>query len=67
MEPPGLQGRCEFMCVDKVTRRGRPVGVATSRGSSYYLRQMLSLCVIDVHCGELGTEVTVIWGEPGEP
>jgi hypothetical protein len=28
---------------------------------------MLSLCVIDVDCSELGTEVTVSWGEPGEP
>jgi vanillate/3-O-methylgallate O-demethylase len=56
-----------FMYADKVTRRGRPVGVATSRGYSYYFRQMLSLCVIDVDCSELGTEVTVIWGEPGEP
>ena len=56
-----------FMYADKVTRRGRPVGVATSRGYSYYFRQMLSLCVIDVDCSELGTEVTVVWGEPGEP
>jgi len=56
-----------FMYADKVTRRGRPVGVATSRGYSYYFRQMLSLCVIDVDCSEVGTDVTVIWGEPGEP
>jgi vanillate/3-O-methylgallate O-demethylase len=56
-----------FMYADKVTRRGRPVGVATSRGYSYYFRQMLSLCVIDVDCSESGTEVAVIWGEPGEP
>jgi vanillate/3-O-methylgallate O-demethylase len=56
-----------FMYADKVTRMGRLVGVATSRGYSYYFRQMLSLCVIDVGCSELGTDVTVIWGEPGEP
>jgi vanillate/3-O-methylgallate O-demethylase len=56
-----------FMYADKVTQRGRLVGVATSRGYSYYFRQMLSLCVIDVDCSELGTEVTVVWGEPGEP
>jgi vanillate/3-O-methylgallate O-demethylase len=55
------------MYADKVTLRGRPVGVATSRGYSYYFRQMLSLCVIDVDCSEVGTEVAVIWGEPGEP
>jgi vanillate/3-O-methylgallate O-demethylase len=56
-----------FMYADKVMRRGRPVGVATSRGYSYYFRQMLSLCVIDVDCSELGTDVAVVWGEPGEP
>jgi vanillate/3-O-methylgallate O-demethylase len=56
-----------FMYAGKVTRRGRPVGVATSRGSSYYFRQMLSLCVIDVDCSEVRTDVTVVWGEPGEP
>jgi vanillate/3-O-methylgallate O-demethylase len=56
-----------FMYADKVTRRGRAVGVATSRGYSYYFRQMLSLCVIDVDCSEVGTDVTVIWGEPGQP
>jgi len=28
---------------------------------------MLSLCVIDVDCSEVGTDVTVIWGEPGKP
>jgi hypothetical protein len=27
---------------------------------------MLSLCVIDVDCSEIGTDVTVICGEPGE-
>jgi vanillate/3-O-methylgallate O-demethylase len=28
---------------------------------------MLSLCVIDVEHGEPGTDVTVVWGNPGEP
>ena len=55
-----------FMYADKVLRNGREVGVATSRGYSYYFREMLSLCVIDVGCAELGAEVTVIWGNPGE-
>ena len=43
------------------------VGLTTSRGYSYYYRQMLSLCTIDVEHSELGTEVTVIWGNPDEP
>jgi glycine cleavage system aminomethyltransferase T len=36
-----------FMYADKVLKDGKLVGVATSRGYSYYFRQMLSLCVID--------------------
>ena len=30
-------------------------------------RQMLSLCTINVEHSEPGTEVIVVWGEPGEP
>jgi vanillate/3-O-methylgallate O-demethylase len=56
-----------FMWADRVTRDGELVGVATSRGSSYYFREMLSLCTIDVAHAELGTPVTVHWGNPGGP
>jgi glycine cleavage system aminomethyltransferase T len=56
-----------FMYADKVLKDGKLVGVATSRGYSYYFRQMLSLCVIEVDHGEPGTDVTVVWGNPGEP
>ncbi|WP_123670678.1 aminomethyltransferase family protein [Actinocorallia herbida] len=56
-----------FMWADKVTVGGTVVGVATSRGYSYYYRQMLSLCPIDVAHSEPGTEVTVHWGAPGGP
>ena len=54
-----------FMYADRVLRDGKDVGVATSRGYSYYFREMLSLCVIDVGAAEIGSEVVVIWGEPG--
>jgi vanillate/3-O-methylgallate O-demethylase len=56
-----------FMYADKVLKNGKLVGVATSRGYSYYFRQMLSLCTIDVEHSEPGAEVTVVWGNPGEP
>jgi len=56
-----------FMYADKVTKNGKLVGIATSRGYSYYFRQMLSLCVVNLDCSEPGTEVLVIWGEPTEP
>jgi vanillate/3-O-methylgallate O-demethylase len=50
-----------------VTKDGQTVGVSTSRCYSYYFRQMLSLCVLDVALCQPGTEVTVIWGRPGTP
>ena len=56
-----------FMYADKVMKNGKVVGVSTSRGYSYYFRQMLSLCPIDVEFSETGTQVAVIWGEPGHP
>ncbi len=56
-----------FMYADKVIKGGKIVGVATSRGYSYYFRQMLSLCTIDMEHSAPGTEVAVIWGDPGEP
>jgi vanillate/3-O-methylgallate O-demethylase len=56
-----------FMWADKVMKDGKLVGVATSRGYSFYFRQMLSLCVIDVEHSAPGTQVTVIWGQPGRP
>jgi vanillate/3-O-methylgallate O-demethylase len=56
-----------FMYADKVVKDGKLVGVSTSRGYSYYFREMLSLCTLDVAWCEPGTEVIVIWGNPGGP
>jgi len=56
-----------FMYADKVLKDGKPAGISTSRGYSYYFRQMLSLCTIDVEHSEPGTDVTVVWGNPGSP
>jgi vanillate/3-O-methylgallate O-demethylase len=56
-----------FMWADRVERNGRLVGVATSRGFSYSFRRMLSLATLDVECAEVGTEVEVVWGNPGDP
>jgi vanillate/3-O-methylgallate O-demethylase len=50
---------------DKVVRGDEVVGVSTSRGYSYYFRDMLSLAVLDLDVAELGTQLHVIWGEPG--
>lgn len=56
-----------FMYADKVLKDGRLVGIATSRGYSYYFREMISLCTVDIACSEIGTPLTVLWGEPGKP
>lgn len=56
-----------FMWADRVLKGGRDVGVTTSRGYSYYFREMLSLCVIDVAESEIGNEVEVVWGTPDGP
>jgi vanillate/3-O-methylgallate O-demethylase len=55
-----------FCYMDKVSKNGRFVGIASSRGYSYFFRQMLSLCVIDADQAEIGSEVIVTWGNPGE-
>jgi vanillate/3-O-methylgallate O-demethylase len=49
---------------DKVLEDGRLVGLSTFSGYSSNERSMLSLAVVDVDV-ELGTEVTLVWGEEG--
>jgi vanillate/3-O-methylgallate O-demethylase len=56
-----------FMYMDKVLKDGKVVGIASSRGYSYYFKKMLSLCTINVAQSEPGTEVVVVWGNPGSP
>jgi vanillate/3-O-methylgallate O-demethylase len=55
------------MWADRVLVDGELVGVSTSRGYSYSFRQMLSLCTIDVGHADVGTEVTIVWGDPDGP
>ena len=56
-----------FMWADQVLADGTLVGVSTSRGYSYFFREMLSLCAVDVEQSEPGTAVTVLWGNPSDP
>ena len=65
MEMPRNILGCVF--ADTVKKDDQTVGISTSRCYSYYFRQMLSLCVLDVGLCEPGTEVSVIWGRPGMP
>jgi vanillate/3-O-methylgallate O-demethylase len=47
---------------DKVLHDGEIVGLSTFSGYSYNERAQLSLAMVDVDT-EIGTEVTVVWGE----
>lgn len=49
---------------DKVLLEGELVGVSTFSGYSYNERSYLSLAMVDVGV-EIGTEVTLVWGEEG--
>jgi len=50
---------------DKVVKGGKTVGLSTYTGYSYNERSMVSLAMMDVEHSELGSEVTVVWGEEG--
>jgi len=50
---------------DKVLKNGKTVGVSTYTGYTYNERAMISLAVVDRQHSEVGTEVTVVWGEEG--
>jgi glycine cleavage system aminomethyltransferase T len=53
--------------VDKILNdAGETVGHATFPGYSLHFRKALALSFIDVRHAEPGTQVTVLWGNPGE-
>jgi vanillate/3-O-methylgallate O-demethylase len=52
---------------DWILKDGEKVGHATWPGYSVFFRRILSLSFIDVACSEPGTEVSVLWGDPGQP
>lgn len=52
---------------DEVRKDGELVGVSTTPGFLFPFRRMLSLTTIDVEHSDPGTEVTIIWGEGGNP
>ena len=49
---------------DKVLHDGEAVGISTFSGYSFNERSMLSLAIVDSDV-EIGTEVTLVWGEEG--
>jgi glycine cleavage system aminomethyltransferase T len=67
MEPIhlGQAGGNLVLYADQVLKSGKAVGVSSGRAYSAWYRQMISLCSIDSGQAELGTRVTVLWGDPG--
>ncbi|NQD93708.1 hypothetical protein HP532_13720 [Pseudomonas sp. CrR25] len=52
---------------DLILKDGRTIGHATHPGYSFFFRKVLALSFIDVAYAEPGTEVEVLWGDPGTP
>jgi glycine cleavage system aminomethyltransferase T len=50
---------------DKVLNGGQPAGISTYTGYSYNERAWVSLAMLDAAHSEVGTEVTLLWGESG--
>lgn len=48
---------------DKVVKGGKTIGVSTYTGYTYNERAMISLGVVDNQHSQVGTDVTVVWGE----
>jgi glycine cleavage system aminomethyltransferase T len=51
---------------DKVMKNGKQVGISSGRSISQMYHRMISLCRIDPEFSDIGTEVTVIWGNEGK-
>lgn len=52
---------------DLIQKDGKTIGHATHPGYSFFYRKVLALSFIDVEYAAPGTEVEVLWGDPGTP
>jgi glycine cleavage system aminomethyltransferase T len=51
---------------DKViNEKGETIGLSFGRQNSAYFHRMISICSLATAYTELGTEVLIVWGEPG--
>ncbi|WP_445671834.1 aminomethyltransferase family protein [Pseudomonas inefficax] len=50
---------------DAILKDGNAVGISSTPGYSLYFRKVLTLAFIDSSLSEAGTEVEVLWGNPG--
>jgi glycine cleavage system aminomethyltransferase T len=66
-EPYHFRYACgqDRLYADQVLKDGKLIGISSGRAYSYRYREMISLCSIAPEFSELGTEVTVLWGDAG--
>jgi vanillate/3-O-methylgallate O-demethylase len=57
------KSRYGYFQIDKVMKNGKMVGMSTDVGYITNEHSMVSLASLDLDACELGTEVTVLWGE----
>lgn len=48
-----------------INEKGEVIGLSFGRQNSAYFHRMISICCLDTAYTDLGTEVTIVWGEPG--
>jgi glycine cleavage system aminomethyltransferase T len=66
MYSPGLPG--QELWADKVlSASGDDIGTSSGRCYTNWSREMLSLATVQTAYADEGTEVTVLWGDPGTP
>lgn len=51
---------------DWVLKDGEKVGVSSGRCYTHYYRAMISQATVDLEHAEIGTELSVLWGDPGD-
>ncbi|HEY7621954.1 MAG TPA: hypothetical protein VH834_19420 [Solirubrobacteraceae bacterium] len=62
-----LKGPMLTLFNDQVRLDGERVGMSMGRMYSLYYGAMLSIAPVDVEHSAIGTELTVLWGDPGTP
>ncbi len=60
-----VSNNCFIYKADRVQADGKDVGISSGRVVSYYYNSMISLGFIESKYAKEGTELTLIWGTPG--
>ncbi|MFZ7122068.1 MAG: hypothetical protein ACOWWH_14100 [Eubacteriaceae bacterium] len=66
MDLPCAQPQLAGGHADCVTKNGEEIGISSSTIYSYYYREVISHCSIDVDQAKIGNQVIVHWGDYGK-